>query len=119
MLEILSFSDRIFKNSPYPRDCDAHGVLAERLTATGEGMALEDFAKHPIAMRSSLSLAHILALRLYTTAAYTHINNPLRAGERHPLPVTVALIAEGIKKLRAKKAAAADSSSKLTLWRGM
>lgn len=54
---------------------------------------------------------HVLALRLYTTAAFESINQPLRAlasGRRttHTLPVTVALIQDAIKKLRAVNARA-------------
>ena len=53
-----------------------------------------------------LSRAHVIALRLYTTSAYKHINNPLRdqkrrsANRQHPLAATVICIQEGIKKLR-------------------
>ena len=53
-----------------------------------------------------LSKAHVAALRLYTTAAYKTINNPLRDAGRtaeHPLPVTVYLLSEAIKRLRAAR----------------
>ena len=83
------------------------------------GERLADFVSHPIATAHGLDEPRVAALRLYTTAAYSHINNPLRAGERHPLPVTVAFIADGIKKLRAKRAEGAGATSTLTLWRGM
>ena len=48
-----------------------------------------------------LSKAHVAALRLFTTAAYKTINNPLRDAGRtaeHPLPVTVYLLSEAIKR---------------------
>ena len=55
------------------------------------------------------------------THAFKYLNNPLRrmseyyeAGVPHPLPVTIAYIADGIKKLRAVQT---DRPS--TLWRGM
>ena len=52
----------------------------------------------------------VLALRLYTTKAYLSINGPLRElasgarNEPHPLPVTVAYVAEAIKLLRTVEA---------------
>ena len=65
----------------------------------------------------------MVALRLYTTAAYVLINNPLRTigaagGEPHPLPVTVAYITDGISRLRATYANLPDASSKIDFWRG-
>lgn len=122
-----------FKNSPYPRDCDANGVLTERLTPTGDGMCLEDFAKHPMAMRSSLSLAHVLALRLYTTAAFESINRPLRDRQRtapHPFPATVMYIREALQQLRHSSTVVhagsgradepgSPSASTPVLWRGL
>ena len=104
--------DRIFANSPYPPDCDAEGVRADRLTTGGEGMRLADFVDHPDARVAALSDAHVLALRLYTTLVYKSINTPLRklahtpaagsaSARPHPLPVTVAFLSEAIKKLRA------------------
>ena len=67
----------------------------------------------------------MLALRLYTTAAFVSINNPLRElvaasrVEPHPFPVTVAFISEGIKRLRAIAVVlpGADSPSKQALGR--
>ena len=62
-------SKKIFENSPYPRDCDADGLRADRKTQAGEGMKLDDFVAHPHSRAANLSRAHVLALRLYTTAA--------------------------------------------------
>jgi len=112
-------SDRVFDNSPYPRDCDAAGVRADRRHAkTGEPLVLADFVKHPIAQQAELNAAQIVALRLYSTAAFKAINGPLRDGRRrtpHPLAATVANLTEAIKKLRA-----VDTENKaLDLWRGM
>ena len=50
--EAAGSSSTIFMNAPYPRDCDAHGLRADRRTATGEGMRLDDFVAHPHAQRS-------------------------------------------------------------------
>jgi hypothetical protein len=94
-----------------------------------EGIFLEDFLQHPYAKMASLSRAHVIALRLYTTAAYRCINNPLRDRNRvkrkepHPLPTTVLLISEGIKKLRAVipegSSGAGENGGGLTLYRGL
>jgi hypothetical protein len=103
-------SAALFENSPYPRDCDENGTREDRLTLTGEGMTLDDFVAHPDSLAANLSRAHVLALRLYTSATYKVINDPLRglaSGERalpHDLPVTVAFIQDAIKKLRAVSA---------------
>ena len=59
---------------------------------------------HAASRRAKLSEAHVLALRMYTTAAYKSLNEPLRDRSRtapHPFAVTVAFINEGIKRLRA------------------
>ena len=82
-----------------------------------EGKRLADFVAHPIAKQHGLDEPHVVALRLYTTAAFKYINDPLRNNERHPLPVTVAFIQDGIKKLRVAKAE--GSTGSFTLWRGM
>ena len=97
-------------------------VHESRLNADGLGMRLEDFVSHPSAKVARLSTPEVLALRVYTTAAFRSINTPLReqAAERspHPLPVTVNYIREAIGKLRAVEAHAGDQGV-LDLWRGM
>ena len=64
----------------------------------------EDFMLHKNVTDASLSRAHVLALRLYTTPAYSMINNPLRDKSkyngRHPMPATVLYIRQSIMKLR-------------------
>ena len=70
-------------------------------------MRLADFIIHPNSLAANLQAAHILALRVYSTAAFASLNGPLRDRERyergdaHKLPVTVAFINEGVKRLRA------------------
>lgn len=102
-----------------------HEAASERAFPNGvrdkgrQGERLADFVNHPIAVAHGLDEARVAALRLYTTAAYSFINNPLRAGEKHPLPCTVAFIADGIKKLRAKRAEGRGATQALSLWRGM
>ena len=130
-------SSRLFQNSMHRRDCDASGVRADRLTPSGEGMLLADFRSHPHAAAARLTLAHVLALRLYSTAVFTTINQPLRVATdekapkgraaQHPFPVTVMLLTEAIKKLRAVPACAIPGvsnqdgiqASAVELWRGL
>ena len=86
------------------------------------GETLADFVSHPHSVKSGLTLAHVLALRLYTSAAYKSINAPLRDRGRqapHPFPVTVNLIAEGLKRLRTVAADLPGAHETLSLWRGM
>ena len=89
-------------------------------------MRLTDFVAHPHSREAALHEPHVLALRLYTTAAYQSINSPLRDLERferheeHKLPVTVSFIADGVKKLRAIGALhEEDANATLALYRGM
>ena len=115
-------SDRIFRNSPHPRDCDENGLRDDRKTASGEGMRLADFVEHPSAKLAGLKPEHIAAIRLYSTAAFKSINNPLRDRRRtapHPLPATVYFLAEAMKRLRTVTAGSADAHRTLDLWRGM
>jgi hypothetical protein len=90
-----------------------------------EGMQLKDFVQHEHAITANLNEAEVVALRLYTTSAFKAINDPLRnqerikRGEEHPMPVTVTLIAKGIKKLRAINALSDEAVETLVLWRGM
>jgi len=105
-------------------DCDAEGSLLEcRRRADGRGMRLADFCSHPKATASALTEAHVAALRVYSTAAYRSLNNPLRVAREdrppHGFPVTIALIHDAVKKLRAASAQADDAHAELDLWRGM
>ena len=95
------------------------------------GLPFEWFVERPESNAAKLTAGMVLALRLYTTACYTSINNPLRGLDRdfnprplseeqpHPLPVTVHLLTEGIKQLRAIDGAGSKSTESVTLWRGM
>ena len=125
---------RTFDNGGLRRDCDADGnVLACRLNAAGLGMDFSDFVSDPRARDvAKLSPAHVLALRLYTTAAFRSLNDPLRnarqasgagdsgggARQPHPFPVTINLISEGISQLRSV-GAASGADGPLDLWRGL
>ena len=108
------------------------------------GQPFSYFVEHAASKEAELLPEHVLCLRLYTTAAYRSLNNPLRriaqqeslagrpweraraavAGnllgqEAHPFPVTVAFIADGIKRLRAVGAGRADENEARDFWRGM
>ena len=116
-------SPLLFSNSPFPRDCDANGVLHDRRNElTGEGLRLADFLNHPHARTAQLTQAHVLALRLYTTATFKSINGPLRAHDRvgpHPLAVTVHHLNEAVKQLRTVSADRPDAHEEFDLWRGV
>ena len=89
------------------RDCDADGNLLHtcdaagnvrntRRRADGRGMRLADFLAHHDSVDCALEEAEVAGIRLYSTAAFEFINNPL--------PITVAFIRDGLRKLRAKAA---------------
>ena len=95
----------------------AHEVADGRV-----GKGLEYFVQHANALEAELIVEHVVALRLYTTAAYSSINNPLRsatAGRPHPLAITVAYLTDGIKRLRAVNATRDDRDRPCDFWRGM
>jgi len=76
------------------------------------GRPLSHFVEHPQARQAALLPEHVVALRLYTTAAFKSINDPLRnRSGAHPFPVTVAFINDGIKRLRPVRAGAAPLST--------
>lgn len=92
-------------------------------------VTFEDFMKDPNVQAAEMTRPQVAALRLYTTLAYKYINTPLRDQKEyyeqckpHPLPKTVAFIADGIKKLRAAYAtrvAAGKAKPVCAVWRGM
>ena len=114
--EVTELLDYILRRPASEKDCP-NG----RRDVGHVGMRLHDFVQHQNAVDAKLIPAHIVALRLYTTAAYREINNPLRDLNRfdthtpHPLPVTVWYITDAIKRLRR----VATDLSNFTLWRGM
>lgn len=73
------------------------------------------------ARTAELSPAHVLALRLYTTSAFTRVNEPLRLNQPHPLPCTVGFLNEAIRRLRAVDATkgGGQGHEALDLWRGI
>ena len=119
------FCSQKFPNFTHPRDCDKNGLRSDRRTASGDGMTLADFVAAPNSREAELEEAHVVALRLYTTRAFLLINIPLRdlgrheRGEAHPLPVTVAFLAEALRRLRAVGAKQANARSPVVLYRGL
>ena len=69
-------------------------------------MAFKDFCQHPSSRKAGLNAAHVLALRLYSTAAFKSINYPLRdqsrvkRNERHKLAMTVFFVYKAVVRLR-------------------
>ena len=122
-------SSHVFPNGNLCCDCSADGQLLESRripNGDGAGMRLADFVAHPHSREAALREPHVVALRLYTTAAYRSINSPLRdlnrfqRHEAHMLPVTVSFIADGVRKLRAIGASQKeDVNAMCGLYRGM
>jgi hypothetical protein len=86
------------------------------------GERLADFTAHKDAVKAQLTEAHVAALRVYTTACYKSLNEPLRDMERtkpHPFPATIFFLGDAIKRLRAVYADEDDGGRKMDLWRGM
>jgi hypothetical protein len=91
------------------------------------GKDLLYFVTHTKAQQAELKQPEVVALRLYTTAAFRFMNGPLRDDKMHqdgricPLPVATFFAEQGIKKLRSHnlKEYSATDSQELTFWRGM
>ena len=104
------------------REAFQNGVLDE---GRPDGLGIDHFVDHRHSKLGGLSKAHVVALRVYTTAAYRVINEPLRSlqnGELttpHPLPVTVYLISDAIKLLRQVGGRSSTANEKQALWRGL
>lgn len=81
------------------------------------GQTIDYFVDHKRSRDAGLLKEHVVALRLYTTAAFSTINGPLREigddKEPHPFPVTVAYLQDGIKRLRALQAKASTTLTKV------
>ena len=120
-------SPKVWALQALQMDCMAAGELRpdrRSAAAPAEGKKLADFVAEANEGQSEalkLTAAEVAAIRIYTTAAYRTINEPLRKGDEeapsHPLPVTVMCLHRGLKKLR--KAREAEDFQPLTLWRGI
>ena len=95
------------------------------------GLDIMSFVEQPECKAADLTAGMVLALRLYTTACYKSLNNPLRGldtnfqprelskEQPHPFPVTVHLLTEGIKRLRAVEGGTSTKNDHAVLWRGL
>lgn len=114
----------------------AGGLVMDELRSPADedgraGKPLGYFVNHPSAMEAELLEEHVVCLRLYTTACYRSLNNPLRERAKaeesasapmpppHPFKVTIAYLADGIKRLRAVGASRDDRHARRDFWRGM
>jgi len=90
------------------REVDSLGDAGLQTALHNHAMPKVDaLLRHERSVHARLREPHIIAIRLYTCAAgFQHFNDPLRDRERihtrraHPLPITTAFLAEGIRKLR-------------------
>ena len=123
----------VLPENPFPkdfdgwrRDCNADGKpLPGR-----EGKRLADFLEIVKEKQKvdTLSLANVLALRLYTTKSFVLFNQPLRdvaidaetnemnalsdgLRKPHPLPLTMNALCDGLKKLRFARQSEVDAPS--------
>ena len=74
------------------------------------GETLEDFVNMGDSCTAQLTDAHVASLRLYTTACFASLNDPLRDTNRttaHPFPTTIFFLTDAIKRLRAVHVACA------------
>jgi hypothetical protein len=84
------------------------------------GWRLANFHQAAESKTAELTIAEVAALRLYTTAAFKWINNPLRRHSKpHPLASATLFIYEGLKKLRALHLVGNTKFRSRYLWRGM
>jgi hypothetical protein len=117
-------SELTFSNGNLRRDCTKDGEIhPQRLNADGLGMSFADFCNDERAATiAHLTPPHVLALRLYTTAAYRSLNTPLRdvdpSRAAHGFPFTIKYICDGISKLRAVEASTGKDET-VDLWRGL
>ncbi len=81
------------------------------------------FVSHSNAQNAKLCEAEVFALRLYTTFAFRHMNNPLRDDRRYekgvpvPLPALSQFAADALRKLRSVNVT--EEQQVVVLWRGM
>ena len=80
------------------------------------GKTLDDFVNHEYSRMAGLDTEEVIALRVYTTAAYKSLNDPfMKKVQRHPFPATIGFLVSGIKKLRANDKSCATTD----LFRGL
>ena len=78
------------------------------------GERLADFVAMHDACTAQLTSAHVASVRIYTTACFRSLNDPLRdtaSKETHPFPATIFFLTDAIKRLRAVHAEHAESAA--------
>ena len=123
LYEAAGSSQLTFQNGWMRDRAEDGSELPER-----QGKLLADFVALPMARKGQLEEPNVVSLRLYTTGAFRSLNGPMRnlkrdrndepvqpprLAEPHPLPVTMAFMYEGLKRLRA--VAAAEEAQRETL----
>lgn len=110
----------------YPRR-NSHTTLVTALPTTSPPLALPlpppPSLGNPRLARLAMTLTMTLARPCRRSAAYKSLNAPLRdlqSRKPHPFPVTMWLIAEGLRQLRTIAAnEEGGATAPLDLWRGM
>jgi len=111
--EVVLLQGLVEGTSAIIREVEAIGepALTRALHAFGlcedGNVRLSELTTHKRAVAAGLREAHIVAIRLYTSAdGFAHFNDPLRdqarmeARRAHPLALTMAFLADGVRKLR-------------------
>jgi hypothetical protein len=115
------------------REFEAHGNVEDKENLRcvlggiarvewASGKRLDELVDHEHARTAKLELAHVLALRLYTSSSFACINDPLRTDppqQPHPFAATTFFIDEGIKMLRAVAARLSNAHATQVYWRGV
>ena len=95
------------------------GLRHEKYDKSRSDSSLKYFLEHCNAKSAGLSDAEVVALRLYTTSVYVHMNGPLRSAHQDrpcPLAACTRWASDGIKKLRQLYVNARKNQ---VLWRGL
>lgn len=108
-------SDRAYEHSG-GRSMDRFDDDADTDGRAGRG--LDYFVSHPNSRHAALETEHVVAMRLYTSAAYRSITTPFRREGAHPWPITCSWLQDGIKRLRAVGTLAKDHAQPMDLWSG-
>jgi hypothetical protein len=121
--------DYIMYHAASEQECIPQGTRDK-----GRGpVTLKDFVHFQEARMAHLSLAHVLALRLYTSPVFSSLNIPLQTYKcdaegkvlwppemqsPHNFPITVIYIQEAILRLRAVEICSGTEGQSLIMWRG-
>jgi hypothetical protein len=97
-----------------------HVLAGTKQTAWENKKTVAQLLQHQDSKAAKLEEHHIVALRLYTTSAFSQINDSLRKRQKpHPLPATTYFISEALKQLKGVAAKLPDAHNSKVLWRGL